>query len=443
MLWSGSGDEDHPPLYYLLLGYWLPTGRSEYMLRLSSALLGSAAILLTYALCKTLYWTCLLEGRSSGPAEFARSATWLVALSPLLVWYSQELRSYALLVALGLTAAFALARLVTQPTLAWWLLFVGAMAAALYTHYVAVVLVPVQCLLIAVLGLQGRATRQGVRYWLAAWPLVLLLYLPWLTSPTAVRFFDPARVTQLYPVALLAGRLGVSATLATGVIAAAFFGFAVVALLLAGYIHKRGAATWSALPNSRLVRYGLLLLFLVSIVASVIPRAYSVKKLLVVLWPYVLLLVAWVFPWRPQNRAGPTSWAPGSALALLLLASLAGSLVNVILVPKDQWRETVAYILAHKGPADVVWIQPGYNGAPFNYYSRQALELQYVAPEMTETELQALLGQHNRVWLVYQTRNLESVDPEHKVEQWLSRHLEVSDSLHNYQVRAILYTRPP
>ena len=144
-MWSENGEIFHPPLFYGLLEQWAQLGRSEFVLRLPSALLGSLSVILIYVLAKDLL-----------DRPVAVTAAGLTAFSPLLIWYSQELRPYALLMTLGLIATLAGINLFMRPTLGWWLLLVGAMIAAVYVHYDAVLLVPLQLLLFVALSAIGR-----------------------------------------------------------------------------------------------------------------------------------------------------------------------------------------------------------------------------------------------------------------------------------------------
>jgi uncharacterized membrane protein len=433
-LWQGTIERYHPPLYYQFLHYWLSLGESEFMLRLSSALLGSLAIPLSYALAVRL-----------GGRDIALTTAWLTALSPLLVWYSQELRSYSLLLVLGLLSALALVRLVERPHLLWWLLYIVAMCATLYTHYVALLLLPVQFGLIALLYLQERVTRQGVFLWLAAWPLVVLLYWPWLVSPTMSRFMELLSANNLYPIQLLASSLSISMTVATAAMALAMLLAFVTIVAAVLWMLRLGPTTlnhWSTLPA---IRYGLLFLFFAITIVSVIPRLYSVKRFLVHLWPYGLLVVAWVFPWRLSNRL---------LLVLLLAASLVGSLINVLIVPKDQWRDLSVYLMTHGKPNDALWIVPGYQNAPLNYYfthssednirstSGRIFDFQSVDASLSDEELEALLEKDQRVWLIYHTVDSRRSDPQRRLEKWLTAHRQPSDQLHLYKIQATLYTPP-
>jgi hypothetical protein len=78
--------ESAPPLYYALAWLWTQlTGTSEFGLRSLSALAGVLTV-------PVAYWIgAELRGRRTGIAAAA-----LVAVNPMLVWYSQEARAYSL-----------------------------------------------------------------------------------------------------------------------------------------------------------------------------------------------------------------------------------------------------------------------------------------------------------------------------------------------------------
>ncbi|MBV9543481.1 MAG: glycosyltransferase family 39 protein, partial [Chloroflexi bacterium] len=91
--------DTHPPLYYWTLKAWGETvGASELGLRSLSAVCGVAAVVLTWLLGRRLF----------GPFV-ATVAAILLAVAPLAVYYSQEVRMYAQVTALGLLAVFAYA----------------------------------------------------------------------------------------------------------------------------------------------------------------------------------------------------------------------------------------------------------------------------------------------------------------------------------------------
>ena len=71
--------DTHPPLYYILLKYWLLLGQSEGAVRLLSALFSTAAIPAVYLLASTLY-----EDRNAGLLGAV-----ILAFSPFQIWYAQ------------------------------------------------------------------------------------------------------------------------------------------------------------------------------------------------------------------------------------------------------------------------------------------------------------------------------------------------------------------
>jgi mannosyltransferase len=97
--------ESAPPLYYALAWVWTQlTGTGEVGLRSVSALAGVATVPVAYLLGAEL------RGRRAGIVAAA-----LVAVNPMLLWYSQEARSYALLALLTALAALYFVRALPSP----------------------------------------------------------------------------------------------------------------------------------------------------------------------------------------------------------------------------------------------------------------------------------------------------------------------------------------
>ena len=167
MLDALPSSESTPPFYYVLAWLWSEIfGTGEVGLRALSAGLGTATVPVAYAL-----------GRIFASHRAGVFAALLVACSPLLIWYSQEARSYALLTFLTSLSvlAFELARRCPRRReLTWWAVLASL---ALATHYFAafVVAAEVTWLLAehrrrrAVLGAAGAVGAVG----LALLPLAL------------------------------------------------------------------------------------------------------------------------------------------------------------------------------------------------------------------------------------------------------------------------------
>jgi uncharacterized membrane protein len=85
--WTRVTADTHPPLYYLILRWWLKAfGQSEAAARAPSALFGSLTI-----------WAAVVSVGSALPRISRLGLALLYAVSPGAIWYAQEARSYSLL----------------------------------------------------------------------------------------------------------------------------------------------------------------------------------------------------------------------------------------------------------------------------------------------------------------------------------------------------------
>jgi mannosyltransferase len=142
--------ESAPPLYYALAWGWTQLfGLGEYGLRSLSAVAGVATVPVAYLLAAEL--------RDRRAGLFAAA---LVAFNPMLLWYSQEARGYALLALLCAASALFFVRALERGgrrDAAWWGVFSGL---ALATHYFAVFPLAVEA--VWLLARRGRAALGGL-----------------------------------------------------------------------------------------------------------------------------------------------------------------------------------------------------------------------------------------------------------------------------------------
>jgi 4-amino-4-deoxy-L-arabinose transferase-like glycosyltransferase len=142
--------ESAPPLYYAVAWVWTQlTGNSPYGLRSLSALCGVLLIPVAFLLGREL------RGRRTGLLAAA-----LVAVNPMLLWYSQEARAYAMLAlfcALSLLYCLRALRDGEPRNFTLWGVF---SALALATHYFAVF--PLAAEVVLLLRRRGRETRRGL-----------------------------------------------------------------------------------------------------------------------------------------------------------------------------------------------------------------------------------------------------------------------------------------
>jgi len=130
--WDAIRDaEVNPPLYFVGVWGWRKVlGTDEITLRVLSALLGTATVPVMYSAVREL------ASRRAGLIAAALTAT-----SPLLIWYSQEVRTYPLLVFLSALSFMFFVYSLNREEPRWLVGWAVASVLALGTHYFAVMVV--------------------------------------------------------------------------------------------------------------------------------------------------------------------------------------------------------------------------------------------------------------------------------------------------------------
>jgi 4-amino-4-deoxy-L-arabinose transferase-like glycosyltransferase len=167
-----------PPFYFYLLHAWRAvTGERVFTLRFVGVLLGVLAIPFAY-LCGKL----LTADHRAGVM-----AAVFLAISPLHVWESQELRNYSLLVLLNFVSVYGLWRFVLRGQHGRWLaLWMAGSLIGIYSHYFSFFVFAYGLLVLAIWAM-GRYRQQ---LWQQKWAWLggitcLLLILPILPIATS------------------------------------------------------------------------------------------------------------------------------------------------------------------------------------------------------------------------------------------------------------------
>ena len=123
-LWFDQIRDASPPLYYTLLHYWMGWfGKDEFSLRFLSVLFGILLIPLIYAVGTTLF-----------DKRVGFYASLLTAISPIHIYYSQEIKMYSLLPLLSLASFFMLYLCLKEKKNLFWVLYGLTTILMLYAH---------------------------------------------------------------------------------------------------------------------------------------------------------------------------------------------------------------------------------------------------------------------------------------------------------------------
>ena len=138
-MWSVALSDPTPPLYYAVLHFTMRfLGDTPALMRIPSVVFGMLILPL-------VYW-CMRQGSFS--KEDRLYAVTVVAVSSMLVYYSQELRAYIMLAFLGVLSVVLLLRCFRNPTLANNLFYAVTIFILSYTHHYGLFLIAAQIICI-------------------------------------------------------------------------------------------------------------------------------------------------------------------------------------------------------------------------------------------------------------------------------------------------------
>ena len=417
--------DQHPPLYYSLLHFWvLLFGDAQGVARALSALCSGLAIPVFYAASRYL-----LNQRT------ALLAALLLALSPFQVQYAQEVRMYALLT---LTVAVALYLLMVvlfderarQRQWLWYGL-AAAQAAVMLTHNTATIFFPL-ALNSAIGGaLLWKQWQGGVsslpilnavdfeRRWLRTQLLAMALWLPW-SIPFVIQSVMVDREFWIGPPTV-------------GMVYEALHNFNlaflwpswsppfVVVNVIWWVLAGLGARTLRQTPARAVLLATLFLLPIVGeLVVSLRRPIFSDRTLIWVTLPYLLLVASgmvWAVEAVGQRLA---RWRVGvgiGGLALLLAVNGLALHTYFTYFEKEDWAEAAAYVADQIEPGEMILFNATWVQLPFDYYFRHyeqdaplrglpvdLFDRGVLEPKMTEADLpymRNLLAEQESVWLVY------------------------------------------
>jgi mannosyltransferase len=334
--------------YHALLHLWQGAfGDSETALRSLSAVAFAAAVLMLVAVGRRLHddRTGLIAGL-------------LLAVSPFVVRYGQEMRSYALEVFMVTTLTYLFVRIVDPEDPAahqsWPVVAYGAAAAfACYVHMYTTFVLAAHVVSLALLDparVPWARLRRSAR-WFAVLIVPMLLWmaggpseqLGWIARPSPLDFLQVASE-------IVGGGL-VSLVL-----------FALVGTVVVGFIRSftrdwRTRARWA----DGLGLLWLVMPFVLSAVVSTVVKPIFLSRYMIVVVPAVALVAA-----TGLTRLRVRRLAIG-ALSVIVIGSLL-TIDRGYGGNRTNWRDAVDYMAAYANPSDGLVICPAKARLPVTYY---------------------------------------------------------------------------
>jgi hypothetical protein len=345
-----------PPLYFYvtrLVGVNLFEGLS---LRWPAALFGLLLI--------PVVW---FTAREIARPEVGLATAAFTAFSPFMVRYSQEARSYSLLVLLVLTAIFFLIRAAGEGRKAHWAGFAASTILAMYTHFFALLILPPAFLYTAVIRLKGVGiSSEGLKRvlrTLPVWMAVILAY--WPMAEPLLRGLSGERGLRLQMIEPNFHLGQVPSLLAVVGPAGSPWMWLVFILAVIGALARR---PWR--PGGR-----LLVLLMVGIpfgLAALIPfhHALRLRYLIFVIPLYYLLAsagVCWLVQGRKRRHGLWMASAGLTVSAAVLISSLSG-LSGYYGEGKQDWRSAALFLEDTAEASDLILVDGrGYRNLNLRY----------------------------------------------------------------------------
>ncbi len=469
----------HPPLYYYLLHFWVRIfGNGEIALRSLSALMGTALVFVTYLL-----------GRELFNRRVALIASFLAAISPFQIYYSQETRMYVPAALWAALAVYFFLRCVrslggadirsqtpaggtgsrASRTL-FAALYVLFTTAALYTHYFSFTIPLVTNLAYGLGMIVYRPWRRlkAIGGWVVAQLIIIGLYYPWLKLAggqlaTWPAISEPFSLSLLFQDLLRVFSLGLSVepkTTAVILIFALLLSMGVLPWQLSLASEKK-QGLYQTLPRLQLHSLIFALLYLclpvlAMYVLSLSRPAYNPKLLLLAMPAFHLLLARgisgeWLGEALGAGRRVRTiaRWAL-TGVALLFVSGASGrSLASYYFdetYARDDYRGLVRYIATAGQEGDAVILNAPGQIDIFSYYYKGALPIYPLPGERpldegkTEGALEGMVARHQRLFALFW--GTDESDPGRFIEGWLDRRtFKALDSWHG-NVRLAIYAVP-
>ena len=385
-----------PPLYHILLHFWIQYSNSEIWARMLSVLFGVMSILVSYKLLQLII-----------PKKAALLSAFLFALNPFHIWYSQEVRPYALATLLGIMSTYMLIKKNFGG-------YIVSAAAFLYTTYLAPFLFithGLYCLIYL---------KDWTRKWVIGIFLIGITFVPWIPSfleqlsiGSGLRISLPgwsevvsAPLLKSLPLVIakfLIGRITIDNKFLYGAVLLVFSVFFILALI------KLYA------KNNKLLLNKLFLLFCFPIVTaylvSFVLPVLAPQRILFTL-PYFCALIAMSVIFLKKSN-----YLLFSFVILIQVYSIFLYNTNTRF-QREQWRQAVKFVEADRTSESLAVFAFPDAFAPWLWYSADLVKYIAVAPHFVVnqadiTQLKSQLVQSNRIYYFHYLTDL--TDPAHLI----------------------------
>ncbi|MFH1453805.1 MAG: glycosyltransferase family 39 protein [Armatimonadota bacterium] len=361
----------HPPLYFMLLHFWVKLfGTGEFAVRLLSVLFSMGSLCLIYAVSNVVFTD----------KKYGLLASFLFAISSFSITGADtDVKMYSMLTFLTILSVYFLCRIIKEAKPYLWILYTLTLMLALYTHYFAffVIFAELVCIILFYRDKKGTDENANNNMWPGIRPAViiglimLVSFIPWVKPffdqsfifdkgehlPKAT-FFHLANLFYYFFTPILSKLDSFFAPFAHLAISFVFI-LSFILMVLGGVKLSKYKSGIVLLVSFLII---LLLPFLVSCMAAE-KHVFQARYMTLVFPLFTIIFTCGIL--SLENRYLKYILIAGFIFSNLIFYYL---YTNNSDYWKQNWRTVVSYVEEKSRPGDVVFLQVSYNALPFNYY---------------------------------------------------------------------------
>ena len=387
----------HVPLYHMLLHFWqLIFGNDVVFGRAFSMIFFALSIPSMYMLGKEIY------GRGIGLFTAI-----LVAVSPFLNWYGNEIRMYSLLTFFVILNQYFFLRIYRRPFKGAWLLWGLTAVLGFYTHYFFWFVIISQSIYFFLH--RSLFPHRSFRKFTGYVVVFVLAFAPWayyvyslggaensrplLQMPTTINLFN---TFSQFMFGFQGDKLNT--------ILVSLWPLAVLLAVLAIQKNKRMA------PETLYCLISLLVPITLVFVVSILVQPFFVTRYLIITVPALYLVLGWILYTYPKILRRIVQ----VGLLVIMLSGVAVQAVGEDVPVKENYREASAYLERRASPQDIVILSAPFTIYPFEYYYAGSADVNTLpiwnrnavgpippfSSEKLPIEVEKLRARHQVAWLL-------------------------------------------
>jgi len=383
VMWQREGNMI---FYYLLLRGWLHLGSSELWIRTLSVIPAAATVPLIYWLGARLF-----------TRKVGLVSAILLSVNACHVAYSQEARSYSLLLFMGTLSYLYFVKALENSSVRNWSLYVITSVLSLYSHFFFGFMIVAQYFSLFFLP---HAAIPWKKFLFSVSAIFLLtspaLFFMLTRNAGQIDYIPHPGMMEIYHLALFLASHGgkVVGNILVLIYAAALL-LTLNAFVSSWIHHKYSLENWRyALLGSWL----LLPIFLTLAISHAGREIFYYRYLLICLPPFIILASYGISLLRSRALFLAT-------LALMVSLSIA-AVFRYYATPREDWRGLTRDVLSKVRDGDAILFYPPYSSAPFVFYRDRFQSKEGIPANLSREDVSAqalvesIWPKYKRVWLV-------------------------------------------